>query len=163
MASDLIYREDAKDFVRHAYHKGLNPIDYLDEVPAADVRPVNNRYIDGDELFKRIAGHSYYSGDDILTRISLMQEGKSPKKKDVKPADVRPVVRAEWIVIDHGDYQLIECGRCHAQMWNHEKELPNYCYSCGADMRKLVEIEQVKEEPCEACSLDWLYGEGKQG
>lgn len=40
MASDLIYREDAKDFVRHAYHKGLNPVEYLDEVPVADVRPV---------------------------------------------------------------------------------------------------------------------------
>ena len=39
MASDLIYREDAKDFVLHAYHKGLNPVEYLDEVPAADVRP----------------------------------------------------------------------------------------------------------------------------
>ena len=37
MASDLIYRDDAKDFVRHAYHKGLNPVEYLDEVPAADV------------------------------------------------------------------------------------------------------------------------------
>ncbi len=37
MPSDLIYREDAKDFVRHAYNKGLNPIEYLDEVPAADV------------------------------------------------------------------------------------------------------------------------------
>ncbi len=40
MASDLIYREDAKDFVRHAYRKGLNPVEYLDEVPAADVADV---------------------------------------------------------------------------------------------------------------------------
>jgi hypothetical protein len=40
MASDLIYREDAKDFARHAYHKGLNLVEYLDEVPTADVRPV---------------------------------------------------------------------------------------------------------------------------
>ena len=40
MASDLIYREDAKDFVRHAYTKGLNPMKCLDEVPIADVRPV---------------------------------------------------------------------------------------------------------------------------
>ena len=40
MASDLIYREDAKVFVRHACYKKINPIDYLDEVPAADVRPV---------------------------------------------------------------------------------------------------------------------------
>lgn len=42
MESDLIYREDAKDFVRHAYHKGLNPVEYIDEVPVADVRPVVN-------------------------------------------------------------------------------------------------------------------------
>lgn len=39
MPSDLIYRKDAKDFVRHAYNKGMNPVEYLDEVPAADVRP----------------------------------------------------------------------------------------------------------------------------
>lgn len=37
MESDLIYREDAKVFVRHACYKKINPIDYLDEVPAADV------------------------------------------------------------------------------------------------------------------------------
>lgn len=40
MASDLIYREDAKVFVRHACYKKINPIDYLDEVPSADVRTV---------------------------------------------------------------------------------------------------------------------------
>lgn len=40
MPSDLIYREDAKDFVRHAYYKGLNPVEYIDEVPAADVIPL---------------------------------------------------------------------------------------------------------------------------
>lgn len=63
----------------------------------------------------------------------------------VPAADVRPVVHGSWIVTDHGDYQLIECDQCHAQMWNHQSELPNYCYECGADMRKLVEIDQVKE------------------
>lgn len=53
MASDLIYREDAKDFVRHAYHKGLNPVEYLDEVPAADVRPVvRGRWEDGNKSIK---------------------------------------------------------------------------------------------------------------
>lgn len=44
MPSDLIYREDAKDFVRHAYHKGLNPVEYLDEIPAADVVEVRHAY-----------------------------------------------------------------------------------------------------------------------
>ena len=64
---------------------------------------------------------------------------------DIPAADVRPVKHGEWIVDDHGDYQLIECDQCHAQMWNHQSELPNYCYECGADMRKVVEIDQVKE------------------
>lgn len=44
MASDLIYREDAKVFVRHACYKKINPIDYLDEVPAADVRVVRGKW-----------------------------------------------------------------------------------------------------------------------
>ena len=35
--ADLIYREDAKDFVRYAYNKGLNPIEYLNKIPTADV------------------------------------------------------------------------------------------------------------------------------
>ena len=50
MASDLIYREDAKVFVRHACYKKINPIDYLDEVPAADVRQVvRGKWIRGNE------------------------------------------------------------------------------------------------------------------
>ena len=64
---------------------------------------------------------------------------------EIPAADVRPVKHGEWIVDDPGDYQLIECDQCHAQMWNHQSELPNYCYECGADMRKVVEIDQVKE------------------
>lgn len=40
MSSDLIYREDAKDYARHAMAKGLNVLEYLDEVPAADFRHV---------------------------------------------------------------------------------------------------------------------------
>ena len=64
---------------------------------------------------------------------------------DIPTANVRPVKHGEWIVDSHGAYQLIECDQCHAQMWNHQKELPNYCYSCGSDMRKVVEIDQVKE------------------
>lgn len=39
MQSDLIYREGAKDYARHAMANGLNVLEYLDEVPAADFRP----------------------------------------------------------------------------------------------------------------------------
>lgn len=39
---------------------------------------VNTRkkYIDGDLLFSKIAGHSNYHGDSILSAISCLQEGK---------------------------------------------------------------------------------------
>lgn len=37
---DLISREAAKEFARHAMAKGLNVLEYLDEVPATDFRPV---------------------------------------------------------------------------------------------------------------------------
>jgi hypothetical protein len=47
MPSDLIYREDAKDYARHAIAKGPNVLEYLDEVPAADSRPVvRGKWID---------------------------------------------------------------------------------------------------------------------
>lgn len=39
---DYIKRSDAREYVRHAYHKGLNLMDYIDEVPSADVEPVRH-------------------------------------------------------------------------------------------------------------------------
>ena len=104
--------------------------------------------IDGNELFKCIAGHSYYSGDDILTRISLMQEGKLPKKKDIEPADVRPVIHATWRDyadkvdkrFNKHDYFCPVCNtRADAFVAGTEDWYcyfaPNFCPNCGADMR----------------------------
>lgn len=49
--SDLIYREDAKDFVRHARANGLDVIEYLDEVPTVDAVPVRHgRWNNGYEV-----------------------------------------------------------------------------------------------------------------
>lgn len=71
MASDLIYREDAKVFVRHACYKKINPIDYLDEVPAADVVEVvrckDCRFYykdsDGYEMCDNSEGYDHISAD----------------------------------------------------------------------------------------------------
>ena len=98
------------------------------------------REIDGNELFKRIAGHSYYKGDDILARISFMQEGKLPKK-DIKPADVRPVVREKWE--DETDYifnlpaQRVHCPACKSYAYFFPITTKNFCPNCGADMREV--------------------------
>lgn len=38
--NDFISRSDAVEFAKHARNKGLDIMEYLEEVPAADVRPV---------------------------------------------------------------------------------------------------------------------------
>lgn len=57
-------------------------------------------------------------------------------------ADVRPGVDAEWI--DNGN-ETVSCSRC--QTWFPKERLPymRICGYCGADMRKVVEIDLVKE------------------
>ena len=58
--------------------------------------------------------------------------------QDIPPAAVRPVVRGKWIVShDFDSYQLLQCDQCNSMMWNHEKETPNFCHNCGADMREV--------------------------
>ena len=77
--------------------------------------------------------------------------------EDIPAADVRPVVRGHWEWDENGmDWGLgaWKCSECKAipqTWWNADKENPlrcsgsRFCGNCGADMRKVVEIDQVKE------------------
>lgn len=47
-------------------------------------------------------------------------------------ADVRPVVRGEWLEPDD-DYGYIVCSACEERSPNYERS--NFCPYCGADMR----------------------------
>ena len=57
---------------------------------------------------------------------------------NVPTADVKPVVRGEWIPIgepDKDNNQQVECSHCHAgDLHAVGVEVP-YCWKCGADMR----------------------------
>lgn len=80
MASDLIYREDAKVFVRHACYKKINPIDYLDEVSPADVvaRDCYDRILaENDTMRKQLAQIGKKPGDrmDDVRRCGADMEG----------------------------------------------------------------------------------------
>lgn len=77
--SDLIYREDAKDFVRYARAKDLDPIEYLDEVPAADVgearhgvpNPIEEIYedTDGAHVYRHLVGYECpFCGSDRIAK-----------------------------------------------------------------------------------------------
>lgn len=41
---------------------------------------MKNNFIDGQKLFNLIEGHSVYQGDNILSAIMCMMEGKDVKK-----------------------------------------------------------------------------------
>ena len=136
------WRDDDGFLIDDADEKRAYIEEWMPNIPAADVRPMHKKYIDGNELFRRIAGHSYYKGDDILARISLMQEGKS-QNEDVKPADVRPVVRAKWeneirLKDENGSLEWHGlCSRClmtFSTFGVYAKRI-NFCPHCGADMR----------------------------
>lgn len=99
MASDLIYREDAKVFVRHACYKKINPIDYLDEVPAADVRPVVRAFWVGEmdgvgicsnckrlDHIDPLATHCRYCGAEITEPQTLKNASQNADNDAMMPA-----------------------------------------------------------------------------
>lgn len=59
--------------------------EYLDEIPVVKVVSLH-------DIYRVIAGHSYYHGDRILAALTCIAEGK--EVNPVRPADVAPVVHA---------------------------------------------------------------------
>ena len=99
--------------------------EYLDEIPAAKVVSLR-------DIYRVIAGHSYYHGDGILAALTCIAEGK--EVNPVRPADVAPVVYGRWgtgrFNLETGNYEE-QCTRCR----NFSKEYGKpYCPNCGAKM-----------------------------
>ena len=105
--------------------------EYLDEVPAAKVVSLR-------DIYRVIAGHSYYHGDGILAALTCIAEGK--EVNPVRPADVAPVVYGRWD--DSGRYTFpsgdtaVRCTNCGCALTESEYHLSNwnYCPVCGAKM-----------------------------
>lgn len=53
---------------------------------------------------------------------------------DIPAADVRPVVRGDWVSV-HDGYGI--CSNCHRG--DHIDPLAGFCRFCGADMREVSE------------------------
>lgn len=86
--------------------------------------------IDGNLLYRKIAGHSYYHGDAILTAISIMQEEKE-YNHDVPYADVKPVIHARLEYPKGTDIpNCSNCGKWVDILQGTAKQ--NYCMNCGA-------------------------------
>ena len=55
-------------------------------------------------------------------------------RHDLPAANVRPVVRGEWVQV-MGKYDwMVKCSRCNGV----PLETSNFCPNCGADMRKVT-------------------------
>lgn len=106
------------------------------------------RLIDADKLARRIAGHSDYHGDSILSAIYCMAEGQ------VTDVPITPIKRkrrktATWIKEespfgwdfgwDGHSYQCSECGRSiHLDTEMEDLDDYPYCH-CGAKMQEVEE------------------------
>lgn len=82
------------------------------------------------DIYRVIAGHSYYHGDRILSALKCIVEGK--EVNPVCPTDMAPVVHGRWIYESNSHaWVCSQCGRGT----NHNPEgVDLYCYHCGAKM-----------------------------
>lgn len=88
------------------------------------------------DIYRVIAGHSYYHGDRILAALSCIAEGK--EVNPVRSADVVPVVHGRWdeskehFYLNNGckEWTNFYCSECDAP----NNSPTDYCPNCGAKM-----------------------------
>ena len=123
--------------------------DCINEAPTIDLESLesNKNTIPLDEVYRVIAGHSDYHGDNILAALTCIAEGK-----DVKPVrpldDLRPHGKWERVVgdIHRSGYAVwcTNCGKYHfvhyrdslGGLYGHDELFrePPDCPNCGAIM-----------------------------
>lgn len=80
------------------------------------------------DIYRIIAGHSDYHGDNILAALTCVAEGK--KVNPVKPLEDKHVRHGRWIISSDGYYPY--CGDCKARPKGGN--MTKYCPNCGAKM-----------------------------
>lgn len=95
-----------------------------------------SRYIDAEKLIAKL-----HSGDNYLTILPLpireieemLIDEMVGYVNEVPTADVKPIVRGEWLI--HTDTERI-FGICSVCNFIQYAGKSNFCPNCGADMRK---------------------------
>lgn len=108
-------------------------IDKIKELPTANVVEVTSEQYDCVSRQQvRDLLHEYMNTEDFT--IGHLDDCIC----EMPSADVKPVVRGEWIPIgevDKDNNQQVECSHCHAgDLHAVGVEVP-YCWRCGAEMR----------------------------
>lgn len=79
------------------------------------------------EIYRIIAGHSNYHGDNILAAMTCITEGK--EVKPIRTIEAAPVVHGKWI-----ESGRISC-RCSICNVITLGKGANFCPNCGAKMK----------------------------
>lgn len=100
----------------------------LADIPGAKVVSLH-------DIYRVIAGHSYYHGDRILAALSCIVEGK--EVNPVRPTDLAPVVHGRWEydLPTINTYGQLRCSICN--WWTLDPSVDrsySYCPNCGAKM-----------------------------
>lgn len=82
------------------------------------------KYINAD----LIEYHEEYDGQGF-TRVAYADD-----IENLPTADVKPVVRGEWIPLDDGRYKCSHCGMKWKLIGTPECNGMYYCLNCGAEM-----------------------------
>ena len=83
------------------------------------------------EIYRIIAGHSNYHGDNILAAMTCITEGK--EVKPIRPIEAAPEVQGEWSVVDKiCGVEILKCSVCGKE---HATLPKPYCCYCGAKMK----------------------------
>lgn len=124
-----ISREAAIEALRKAH----SPYPRRREISVRAIQDIPPADVVTREAFNRILAEN----DDM--REQLAKIGKKPGDK---MDDVRTYAIAKWVSAELAPPRMKFCSRCWARKPNTGS---SFCSSCGADMRKVVEIDQVKE------------------
>lgn len=79
------------------------------------------------DIYRVIAGHSYYHGDCILAALTCIAEGK--EVNPVRPADVAPVVHGKWLKKEKETYCPVQYGDDGEPILH--KFILYFCNLCG--------------------------------
>lgn len=106
----------------------------IEQLPSA--QPVNYRSTKSD------SSSQLKLNNDLISRQALCEYALNQKDKSVTPNDIMRFPSAQpqqkkghWIGIDGYPYESWECDQCGCVYEKIPSWTPNFCPSCGADMR----------------------------
>lgn len=94
-------------------------------------------YIEREAVFLEMDSCDYLCDVQIENgKTLLFYDSLAENVKSIPAADVRPVVRGEWVdaVQGCGDSPHVRCSNCNEYYWRYFSKF-RFCPNCGADMQ----------------------------